>query len=230
MISRRQNWHPVCKDHVMLKIVLLSFVCLAPAFAQLVSVGVEGGVPITDALNTFKGNSASYATNTHRYLVGPAFQLHLPLRFTVEVDGLYKRLGYQYNASTATTRTTASTVANSWEFPVLVKYEITPGPIRPFVDVGLGLRHISGIKQVRQVVTVPAGVVGVTTLTNPPEFHKATDEGFVFGGGIAFKLGRVRIGPELRYTRWGSENFEDPVGSLLHTNRNQGDFLLGILF
>jgi hypothetical protein len=40
----------------------------------------------------------------------------------------------------------------------------------------------------------------------------------------------VRIGPELRYTRWGSENFEDPVSSLLHTNRNQGDFLIGILF
>lgn len=221
-------------NRVMIRIALLSFVCFAPVFAQPVSIGVEGGVPITDAFNTFKGITASYTTNTHRYLVGPAFQLHLPLRFTVEVDALYKRLGYQYNSTTEainpTTITTASTVANSWEFPVLAKYEITPGPIRPFVDAGLGLRHISGIKQVRQVVTVPAGVVGVTTLTNPPEFNKATDEGFVFGGGIAFKMGRVRLGPELRYTRWGSENFRDPVGSLLRTNRNQGDFLLGILF
>jgi len=62
------------------------------------------------------------------------------------------------------------------------------------------------------------------------EFNKATDEGLVFGFGVAFKMGPVRIGPEIRYTRWGSENFEDPVGSLLHTNKNQGDFLLGILF
>lgn len=218
----------------MIKTVLLSIACFTPLFAQPVSFGVEGGVPITDAFNTFKGLTASYATNTHRYLVGPAFQLHLPLRFTVEADALYKRLGYQYNATTeataVTTITTASTVANSWEFPVLAKYEITPGPIRPFVDGGISFRHISGIKQVRQVVTIPASVVGVTTLTNPPEFNKATDEGLVFGGGIAFKLGRLRIGPELRYTRWGSENFRDPVGSLLRTNRNQGDFLLGILF
>jgi len=214
----------------MTKTVLLSIACFAPVFAQPVSFGVEGGVPITDAFNTAQGITSSYATNTHRYLVGAAFQLHLPLRFTVEVDGLYKRLGYQYDATTPTTRTTASTVANSWEFPVLAKYEITPGPIRPFVDGGISFRHISGVKQVREVVQIPAGVVGVTTLTNPPEFHKATDEGLVFGGGITLKLGPIRISPELRYTRWGSENFEDPVGSLLHTNRNQGDFLLGILF
>jgi hypothetical protein len=111
-----------------------------------------------------------------------------------------------------------------------VKFEFTPGPIRPFVDAGISFRHISGVKEVRQIVTIPAGAVGVTTLTNPPEFQKATDEGLVFGVGVAFKLGHVRIGPELRYTRWGSENFEDPVSSLLHTNRNQGDFLIGILF
>jgi len=214
----------------MTKTILLSFACFAPVFAQPVSFGVVGGVPITDAFNTLQGNNASYATDTHRYVVGPAFQIHLPLRLTVEVDGLYKRLGYQYNATTPTTRTFAATVANSWEFPVLVKYEITPGPIRPFVDFGISFRHISGVDQVRDVVTTTTGAVGVTTTTNPQEFHKATDEGLVFGVGVAFKLGPVRIGPELRYTRWGSENFDDPIGSLLHTNKNQGDFLLGILF
>jgi len=214
----------------MTKTFLLLFACFVPVFAQPVSFGVEGGVPITDAFDTFRGNTASYATNTHRYVVGPAFQVHLPLRLTVEVDGLYKRLGYQFNALTPTTRVTAATVANSWEFPLLVKYEILPGPIRPFVDIGISFRHISGVKEIRQVVSTTTGAVGVTTLTNPPEFNKATDEGLVFGGGVAFKLGPVRIGPEIRYTRWGSENFEDPVGSLLHTNKNQGDFLIGILF
>ena len=100
----------------MIKTFLLSIACFTPVFAQPVSFGVEGGVPITDAFNTFRGINASYATNTHRYLVGPAFQLHLPLRFTVEADALYKRLGYQYNAfnsTTVNTITTASTVANS---------------------------------------------------------------------------------------------------------------------
>jgi hypothetical protein len=214
----------------MIKTILLSFACFAPVFAQPVSFGVEGGVPITDAFDTFRGNTASYATNTHRYLVGPAFQVHLPLRLTVEVDALYKRLGYQFNAVTPTTFVTAATVANSWEFPLLVKYEILPGPIRPFVDIGISFRHISGVKEIREVITTTTGAVGVTTNTDPREFRKDTDEGLVFGGGVAFKFGPVRISPELRYTRWGSENFRDPIGSLLHTNKNQGDFLLGILF
>jgi hypothetical protein len=66
---------------------------------------------------------------------------------------------------------------------------------------------------------------------NPvPEFQKANDVGFVFGGGLEVKLGFLRITPELRYTRWGSENFTDPVAALLHTNKNQGDFILGLTF
>jgi hypothetical protein len=38
------------------------------------------------------------------------------------------------------------------------------------------------------------------------------------------------VTPELRYTRWGSENFRDPIADLLHTNKNQGDFIVGLTF
>jgi opacity protein-like surface antigen len=116
------------------------------------------------------------------------------------------------------------TVANSWEFPATVKWEVIPGPIRPFVDAGASVRHISGIGQIQSVANV------VTDIDSAPEFNKRNDIGFVFGGGVAFKLGRVRISPEFRYVRWGSESFRDPVRSLLRTSRNQGDFLLGFTF
>ena len=119
---------------------------------------------------------------------------------------------------------TTGTVANSREFPALLKWEVLPGPIRPFVDTGISLRHISGISQVRDVANV------VTEINNAPEFNKRNDVGFVFGGGVAFKISRVRISPEFRYVRWGSEAFRDPVQTLLRTNRNQGDFLLGFTF
>jgi opacity protein-like surface antigen len=124
---------------------------------------------------------------------------------------------------------TAQTTANSWEFPILIKWAVLPGPVRPFVDAGASFRHISGVKQVQQSILQPLGL-STSSTSNPVEFHKATDEGFVFGGGLEFKLGKLRITPELRYTHWGSENFHDPVASLLRTNRNQGDFLLGITF
>lgn len=191
-----------------------------------VSIGVKGGVPISDALNTARGVSSSYFTNTKRYLIGPTVEFHLPARFSIEVDALYKRLGYQYEATGPTV--SATTVANSWEFPLLVKFEILPGPVRPFVDVGASVRHLSGIKQIRQ--TISGATFNTVTIDNPAEFNKKNDFGLTFGGGIAFKMGRVRISPEIRYTRWGGENLRDPIHALLRTNRNQGDFILGFTF
>ncbi len=215
--------------HTQLKIFLLAAGALLPATAQPVSIGVKGGVPITDAFETFRGNSAAYATNTKRYLIGPTIQFNLPARFSLEVDALYNRLGYQYDQSLQNGTVYVKTVANSWEFPALVKFAILPGPVRPFVDAGGAIRHISGIEQVRR--TVNAGLAPVDVkLNTATEFNKRNDVGFVFGGGVEFKLGRVRITPEFRYTRWGSENFRDPVNALLRTNRNQGDFLLGLTF
>ena len=191
-----------------------------------VSFGVKAGVPITDAFDVAKGNDRAYFTQTKRYLIGPTFELHLPARFSVEIDGLYKRLGYQYQASGPSVY--SKTVANSWEFPLLGKFEILPGPIRPFVDAGVSLRHLSGIEQIRQ--TVSGATFEQVQLNNAADFNKRNDVGFTFGFGVALKLGPVRFSPELRYTRWGGENFRDPISALLRTNRDQGDFLLGLTF
>ena len=208
-----------------MKLALLVCVLTVGAVAQPVSVGVKFGVPVTDALETFRGNQAAYVSNTHRFLVGPTVQLNFPFRFSIEVDALYRRLGYEYNQFAGPGSPTATrTVANSWEFPVLGKYAIWGGPARPFIDAGANFRHIAGVNQIRS--TLAAVNVNVTA----PEFNEDNDIGFVFGGGVEFKLGHVRITPEFRYTRWGSENFRDPVASLLRTNKNQGDFILGLTF
>ena len=44
-------------------------------------------------------------------------------------------------------------MANSWEFPALIKFDVLPGPIRPFVGAGASFRHISGIEEVQRTVT-----------------------------------------------------------------------------
>ena len=206
-------------------------VCLAMAgasFAQPVSVGVKAGVPLTDFVDAAKGNQSAYFTNTKRYTVGGTIELHLPARFSIEFDALYKRFGFDGQFVSAGSTTLTGTRGNSWEFPLLAKFELFPGPVRPFVDAGVSIRHITGIKQVRQVIS--AGTFSSVEVNNPPEFNKATDLGLAFGAGISLKLGRVRISPELRFTRWGGENLRDPVNALLHTHRNQGDFLLGFTF
>jgi opacity protein-like surface antigen len=184
---------------------------------------------MTDFLNAAHGDQASYATNTKRYTVGPTIEFHLPGRLSLEVDGLYKRVGYNFVGSDSTgNQLTAKTTANSWEFPITGKFEITPGPLRPFIQAGVSVRNISGIRQVQDIVQ--AGTLNQVTVSSPAEFNTDTDLGFVFGGGVSIKAGRLRISPQIRYTRWGSENFRDPLHSLLHTNLNQADFLLGITF
>lgn len=209
-----------------MKITLLVCAAAVSVAAQPVSFGVKAGVPITDALDAARGNQAAYVSHTHRYTVGPTVQLNFPFRFSVEVDALYKRLGYDYNQFGGPgSPTVTATTANSWEFPVLGKWAVFPGPVRPFVDFGANFRHISGVSQIRTA----AGAVNVQ-VSPVPEFDQDSDIGATFGAGIEFKAGWLRLTPELRYTRWGSENFRDPIAGLLRTNKNQGDFLLGLTF
>ena len=208
--------------------ILLAFLAI-DLCAQPVSIGVRGGVPITDAFDTVRGDSRAFATNTKRYVVGPALQFNLPAHFAIEVDALYKRIGYQYDQFAPSSPAYARTVANAWEFPFLVKFALLPGPVRPYVQGGGSVRHISGIKQFQRFIDA-TGTVIQREIETAPEFNKRNDLGLVFGGGVEVRLGRLRISPEVRYTRWGSENFRDPIQSLLQTNRNQADFLIGILF
>jgi opacity protein-like surface antigen len=212
------------------RFVVLSFLLSASvaANAQLVSLGVKGGVPLNDAFESVQGNSSSYVINTKRYTVGPTIEFHLPARLSIEVDALYTRLGFDNSATVDGQPFYSVTRANSWQFPVLGKFEITPGPIRPFIDFGATFRNISGLRQVRSVVS--AGTLDNVTFDNAPEFNKRNDIGLTFGAGIAFKAGRIRLSPEFRYTRWGGENFRDPVDALLRTTRNQGTFLVGFTF
>lgn len=214
---------------MILRLSILSILAAISSVGQPVSIGVKAGVPITDAFETLRGNPSAYSTNTKRYLIGPTVQFNFGSHFALEGDLLYKRLGYQYDLASTGQSVYAKTVANSWEVPVLGKFMILPGPVRPFVSAGGAFRHISGIDQFRNTVNAGLNPVGVR-INSATEFNRRNDIGAVFGGGVEFKIGRVRVTPELRYTRWGSESFRDPINLLLRTNRNQGDFILGFTF
>ncbi len=191
------------------------------AFAQLFSVGVRGGVPITDFFDIASGGGAvRYISKTDRYIIGPTAALHLPLGLSIQVDALYRSIGYQLNAAAPPGTLNAS--AGAWQFPLLAQWAFTPGPIKPFVDIGPTFQKITGFKRVGTLVTNPSQF--------PSELNNDATVGFTFGGGIQLKLGHLRIEPEFRYTRWGSPAFGDIPGAILGTNLNQGDFLIGITF
>ncbi len=86
------------------------------------------------------------------------------------------------------------------EFPILGKYTLRRWASQPFVSSGYSFRSVSGAYSgtYEQHVVLPVGPVqrfdGKTS-------YEGTG-GFVLGGGVEFHVSRIRIAPELRYTRW----------------------------
>lgn len=192
------------------------------AKAQLVSFGLKGGIPANAAFSNVSQGNATASDYTRRYTVGPTVELHLPLHFSLEVDALYRRNGFSYSTyqiffypAPPTYETTAQfnfrSALNDWQVPILAKYEMVPGPARPFVDGGLVYRSISG-----------------TSSTNVRADHTNV-VGIALGGGISFKLAHLRIEPEIRYIHWPTPPYSGTTSEFASA-KNQADILLGITF
>jgi len=221
----------------------------APGFAQSIQWGVKGGVPITAYFNTatqfgvpldgglppgYFPIQAGYHSSTNRYTVGPTVEAKLPWQMGVEFDALYKRQhfnGISYSStqgpqSPADTFIHRNTTANSWEFPVLLKYH-SPGPrIGTFLEVGVSFQHLSDIQHT--ISTNPVVNTGVGT-----ELKRTFNQGFVMGGGIEFRLKSVKFSPGFRSTVWRHNNFSSQMSAgissgLLESSKTQVEFLMGI--
>jgi len=192
--------------------------------AQPLSVGVKGGVPFTDFIETVSGNRSIVSSSTNRYIVGPFVELRLPAGFSVELDALYRRFSFNATATLGDVFSNARTTANAWEFPLLVKKKFSSGPVRPFLDAGVNFDKISGLKQTIQSVANISGSENLRT--------KDFTTGFVAGVGIELRLLLLKVSPEIRYTRWGTEHFSQIIapGAFLNSNQNQAEFLIGISF
>ena len=206
-----------------------------PAFPQPFSFGVKAGAPLTDFLSTAESTNASgfidYATHTNRYIVGVTGELRLPFGLGVELDVLYRHLNYQSSqqlVGITTTTTNTSTTANAFEFPLLGKYRFGTKVLHPFVDAGVSWDTLQGLKQ--DVTTTVLNVTGSNSSSSTPsQLQHNTTRGYVAGFGLDIHFLIIHIQPEIRYTRWGAQHFFDP-NALLHSNQNQGEFLLGITF
>ena len=182
--------------------------------------GVKIGVPFTDVLNAKNNPNTLINTDTQRYTVGGSIEVKLPLRFSVEGDVLYQSFSFRSGlyGSTGSVLTAFSDVdSKQFEFPILAKYRFSGGVVRPYVGAGASFRRLSDIGRLTNFVT------GTNTGND-------LGTGFVAEGGVQFKLLFLKVSPELRFTRWGVNNFQDGFGNLIRANRNQGEFLLGISF
>ena len=188
--------------------VLLFLLATTSVFAQPFSAGIKGGVPLTDLLETSQNISLYNASNQH-YVIGGVAELRLPLGFGVEFDALYRHL----QISNVSTSFTLAAGGGNWEFPLLLKYRFHFPVVRPYVDAGVAWDTLTGIKQA-------------------VELQRNTVMGYVAGFGVDIHAIVLHISPEIRYTRWSSQqvNVVQSSISVLQTNPNQAEFLVGITF
>lgn len=203
-------------------------------FSYVPTFGFKVGVPVTDmfdASNTtqFGGNTSvpgsTFSSAVPRYEFGLSTEFHLPKHLRFEVDGLFKRGGFDSSMPFAAGGLAyRPTTFNQWEIPGMFKVNIAMGHFRPFVDFGATYRHISTITE----TTYAAGLFDGESLSNNSiALHNRNSVGGVAGFGITFKKGPFELTPEARYTRWANQSF---LAAGLKTNLDQGDVLLGIGF
>lgn len=182
------------------------------------SFGVAGGVALTDAFGYESTTSIpllaggppeqvglrSYSTRKD-YAVGPMIEVSLPWRgLLVEIDALYRPM----SLTTAvvlpggTLNSVSPATVVTWEFPVLAKYRFTSGKVRPFIEAGPSFRASGNLN------TAAPSVYGGTA-----------------GFGVEAHVGKVKISPVFRYTRWAADAAVAPFGS--PTKRDQVELLAG---
>ncbi len=180
--------------------LLCTFVLAGIASAQPVSAGLKIGVPFTDAFqNQPYPTVATLTASSNAYTIGAFLEIKLPARFSVEGDVLYRGLHFNNVVNSAST--------GQWDFPIVAKYKLFKGPVKPYIEGGLDFSHISDIKN-------------LVTATHTSNF------GIVLGAGVEIHALVLRISPEIRYTGDVLKSFDNIVSS----NRNQLAFLVGFGF
>lgn len=166
---------------------------ITPALAQerpSINFGVIGGVPIQRALRYEPNQYENLFSlvNTHDddsfpIVVGPTVTLNITNYIGFEAAALYRPIrlnelnipSYPPSSGPSSPRITKG---SWWEFPLLGKVRFPQKTVTPFTKAGI----------------VPHNERGYFRITSTT--------GFAFGGGVEWKLSRVGISPELRYSHW----------------------------
>lgn len=208
--------------------LLLYLIGTGVAHGQQFSYGVKGGVATLEP--TRYGNDES-----KRYIAGATVEYGFWRGLAVEADFLYRRTGNStgfINTSTGLPvsgepyerflSSTSRTRAHVLELPVLGKYYFREDEaVQPFVLTGYSFRKARADST--YTLVTERSTTGVSVQRSQNEFWTPTDIGVVVGAGVRWRVGRVALMPEFRYSYWGAEpNYGLP--------RQQADFLLGITF
>jgi hypothetical protein len=192
--------------------------------SQTLTLGVKGGARLTDDLDSYWADSES-----QRYAIGPTLTLGLRRGFAVEIDALYRRVGYRSDGVDVIGDKYATRArGNSLEFPLLLRKTIVGGL---YGAAGYVPRIISGSVHTDLLSVIDinnSSVKRYQEFSSPNPWN--TTHGIAAAIGIERRLGPFRIAPEARYTFWTSPSLreEGSRGFSIYSNQHQLDILVGI--
>jgi hypothetical protein len=184
--------------------------------------GVIGGTGLTPDFPHYDvrgpadafGNPAyhlEHLPGSRSLILGGLLEVHLTGNLAVEADILHRPLQdiivYTLfpSGGPSVTSTNRFLAANTWEFPVMLKWNL-PSPVRwgrlrPFLEGGPAFRTSQDDSAVL-----------------PSQY------GVTAGAGAAIHFGRLRVEPTIRYTRWEKETHFPPYPS----KADQVEFLTSV--
>ncbi len=185
--------------------------------AQRVSFGVVGGTnitrdfPISRTVFQDPASPAGLSTfdlfsDTHSFIAGFSAEIEIHSGLSLEVDALHRNLNLErrFLLPNGSVLQNGNSTVTTWEYPILLKYRLpVVWAVHPFVESGLSFRTRHN----------PAP-------TEPSQF------GGTLGAGMEFRVGRVRISPAIRYTRWQYDGDYPRIAS----KRDQFEFVTGVSY
>ena len=195
-------------------VACLILVCATSAFAQNVSVGFKGGVPLTDVVKLDAGPLQAHPKS---YTVGPVVNIGLPHGFGIEIGAMYKRVPQQGQQATVVGLYplnpdpdaedpgggpilqwyNVSAVGRSWEFPFAAQYHFSFLSTRPYVETGFAYNHLSNIYDGFE--RPPKGPLQIPSAFETLTRDSLDRKGFLLGMGLEFKWEKIRMTPGIRF-------------------------------
>jgi hypothetical protein len=96
-------------------------------------------------------------------------------------------------------------------FPLLVKYNLSSGRLKPFIAAGATLRHLGAFEGQGVQLDIHFQPQPLTFRADP---GKPVDVAITAAAGLRFRVARLDLVPELRYLHW-TATFYQPVQNQL---------------
>jgi hypothetical protein len=200
--------------------MLATLLVSSPLWAQVVSLGLRAGIPVTPVLTADGPQQASEP----RFTIGPAVEVHLWRGAGFGADLLLRRADLVIPPAGSRRATIWR-----WEVPITFIYRFRASP-RPFVRTGVSLNRVIDINDATECARGPSGeqFYCLEGRSLAELRHRGTP-GLVVGGGLRFKFKKLWLEPEARLTRWIDRNF-GVRDSAVRSNLNQTELLVGVIF